>query len=86
METILRILALLSVGLGMGLAIIAIWEIARKIFFPISKSGVDAIATVALLSALASRFVFKINGPIIYNIIIAIGAIIASVVFLKITK
>ncbi len=86
MDTLLNLLALLSIGLGMGLAIITLWRIARKLFSTKSKSEPDDVIITALLSALAAHFVFHINGPIVHHLIIAIGAIIASVVFLKITK
>jgi hypothetical protein len=86
MDNFLIIVALLSMGLGLGLVFCISWEIIRKIFSIKSRREFDVVIIAALLSAIASRFICQINGLIIYNIIVAIGAMIVSVVFMRLIK
>jgi hypothetical protein len=87
-NTTLIVLALLSVGVGIGIVLSIIWRIINKT--PILKRASiqipDVILVLAVISAIISRAFLGVNGAIKYNLIVAIGAGLSSALFFLIIK
>lgn len=85
---VLIVLALLSIGVGLGVILSIIWKIITKILLLKNNKNqlLDIIFLITIVSAVISRIFLEMGNSIKCDLIIAVGAGLGSALFFLINK